>query len=478
MSKRYTQVPAMFTLNDCRIVLREQIGEPLRVLIISDAQVLATLTDAQLATLVPHPQLRLLALDDHHSVAFIPSLVSAAVLNAPAVALLQRLPMQQAQAASEIGALTALARLGLLTPSLAPPVPPDHAPLLAWLQVTSDCNLSCRYCYISRNTARMRVETAFQSVDALIRTAQSYGYSQIALKYAGGEPLLALDLVEQVHRYACERAAFAGIDLQASLLTNGVLLTKTTVAHLRTLQVSLTISLDGLDNAHDAQRPTRAGGPSATQVRAGLMCALEGGMHPTVTVVASVESLPVLPELADWLLAHQIPFTMSFPRERYAGPVAVETCNQLIAGMREVYATVARHPPPWSVLGALLDQADLSHPHSRACPAGQHYIVISPDGRLRSCQMLHDQPHGSISSPDPLQLVREGPERAIFPTVDVRPICHTCEWRSWCSGGCPVASYQATGRIDQPSPYCAVYTALYPDLLQLEGRRLLYWYSH
>jgi uncharacterized protein len=41
-----------------------------------------------------------------------------------------------------------------------------------------------------------------------------------------------------------------------------------------------------------------------------------------------------------------------------------------------------------------------------------------------------------------------------------------------------VATYRATGRYDVQSPNCAIYQALYPELLRLEGQRLLHWFTH
>lgn len=46
-------------------------------------------------------------------------------------------------------------------------------------------------------------------------------------------------------------------------------------------------------------------------------------------------------------------------------------------------------------------------------------------------------------------------------------------WRYWCAGGCPVATFAATGRYDVKSPNCGIYKAIYPEALKLEGLRLL-----
>jgi uncharacterized protein len=57
--------------------------------------------------------------------------------------------------------------------------------------------------------------------------------------------------------------------------------------------------------------------------------------------------------------------------------------------------------------------------------------------------------------------------------VDEKEGCRDCTWRYWCSGGCPVATFRATGRYDIKSPNCAIYKAIYPEALRLEGLRLL-----
>ncbi len=43
----------------------------------------------------------------------------------------------------------------------------------------------------------------------------------------------------------------------------------------------------------------------------------------------------------------------------------------------------------------------------------------------------------------------------------------------WCAGGCPALTYRVTGRFDVRSPNCRIYQALFPEVLRLEGLRLL-----
>ena len=57
--------------------------------------------------------------------------------------------------------------------------------------------------------------------------------------------------------------------------------------------------------------------------------------------------------------------------------------------------------------------------------------------------------------------------------VEQKVHCSRCVFRSYCAGGCPLEAYRYSGRWDAPSPNCAIYQALIPAALRLEGLRLL-----
>ena len=79
----------------------------------------------------------------------------------------------------------------------------------------------------------------------------------------------------------------------------------------------------------------------------------------------------------------------------------------------------------------------------------------------------------TIHDPDPLARVRESSDGIRNLPVDDKAECRDCQWRYWCAGGCPLTAYHATGRYDAKSPNCAIYRALYPEVIRLEGLRLL-----
>jgi uncharacterized protein len=129
--------------------------------------------------------------------------------------------------------------------------------------------------------------------------------------------------------------------------------------------------------------------------------------------------------------------------------------------------------PRRSLVGGLLDRVQLGYPHTLPCGAGESYVVIDCEGRISMCQMEMDREVGSIWNNDPLLAVRSSESGFHNLEVEAKSECSTCPWRYWCAGGCPLLAYRSTKRNDARSPYCEVYRALLPEILRLEGLRLL-----
>jgi uncharacterized protein len=133
--------------------------------------------------------------------------------------------------------------------------------------------------------------------------------------------------------------------------------------------------------------------------------------------------------------------------------------------------------PRHSLLASLVDRANLSIPHNRTCGVGQNYLVFNHRGQISQCQMTMDDVLADVCDPEPLLSLCAPQNGIVNMSVDEKGECRECEWRYWCAGGCPVQAYRFTGRYDAKSPYCNIYKALYPEVIRLEGLRLLK-YAH
>lgn len=355
----------------------------------------------------------------------------------------------------------------------APTAQPDT--LTAWVHVTNACNLECPYCYVRKSGAKMSLETGRTAIDALLHTARRNGFTALKLKYAGGEAALHYRMVQHLHTYACEQAECAGIALRAVVLSNGTVMPPAFVDWLASSGVRLMLSVDGVGADHDAQRPWKGGG-------AGAFAALERnlaerllprGIRPDICVTITGRNAHTAQGAVRWALGHRLPFSLNFYREHDHAAKHAELRyeeQQIIAGMLAAYAAIEADLPDYPILDGLLDRVQ-AQSHGHTCGVGRNYVVITHTGQVAQCQMALDQSQPFAADSDLIPLVAAGTIHNI--SVDEKEGCRDCAWRYRCSGGCPIVTLRATGRIDIKSPNCAIYRTLLPAALRVEGLRVL-----
>lgn len=124
-----------------------------------------------------------------------------------------------------------------------PLVPPEHV----YFSLTNRCCLSCIMCDIRKFPSRQEDELSTEQVKKIILQIKNLGVKHLI--FSGGEPLLREDLVELV-RFSTEN----GIPW-VDVITNGVLCDDHIVQELIRAGLNhVTVSLDGVDQVHDAIR--------------------------------------------------------------------------------------------------------------------------------------------------------------------------------------------------------------------------------
>lgn len=371
--------------------------------------------------------------------------------------------------------LRAFVKSGLLT-TPERERPQGNETLSAWLHVTDRCNLRCSYCYLPHVREDMSSETGHAAIDAIFRSAVANGFKQVKLKYAGGEPLLRFALVEELHTCAQQLAERNGIELEGVVLSNGTLLTTEIVGTLKSLGLRLMISLDGLGQYHDSHRPYAGGRGSFADVAEAVDLALAHGLTPNISVTVSSRTAEGLPEIMAWILDRDLPFSLNFYRENEFSASNEDMRldeQKIISGMLAAFKVIEENLPRRPFLGGIIDRANLSVSHTHTCGVGQNYLVFDQNGKVAKCQMHIRKPVTDVHAEDPLALIRADQIGIQNLPVMEKEGCKTCEWKHWCTGGCPLATHRATGRYDVKSPNCNIYKALFPEALRLEGLRLL-----
>ena len=348
--------------------------------------------------------------------------------------------------------------------------------LTAWLHVTNACNLDCPYCYIRKTREAMSADIGQQAVEAVFRSAIAHGFQRVKLKYAGGEATLNFHLVLRLHQYAQRLANQYDLELDGVVLSNGVALSSQMIEELKRHQIRLMISLDGVGEQHDIQRPFVNGRGSFAQVERTLDRLAAHDFIPSISITVSNRNLSGLPEVVDYVLERELPFTINFYRENECSASFADLSyqeDQIISAMKAAFTVIEANLPPYSLLGTLVDRARLDVPHDRPCGVGGSYMVINHRGGVGKCHMEMERTITDVSTTDPLQLIRADQMGLQNPSVEEKEGCRDCTWRYWCAGGCPALTYRVTGRFDVKSPNCRIYKALFPEVLRLEALRLL-----
>lgn len=153
-------------------------------------------------------------------------------------------------------------------------------------QVTEDCNLKCTYCYqTNKRKTMMTSEVGRAIVDYLFRlydenNPEAFINQQtqvIILDFIGGEPFLNIELITEIVDYfwsqAILRRSIWAETFRISMATNGLLYFEPKVQEFIKKYInhlSLSISIDGDKNVHDACRLDHAGNGSFDRAVAAL----------------------------------------------------------------------------------------------------------------------------------------------------------------------------------------------------------------
>jgi uncharacterized protein len=372
--------------------------------------------------------------------------------------------------------LEKLIQLGVLTPNKDNPPTSEAAIILsAWLHITDHCNLRCDYCYLPHDKINMSLEIGKASIDSIFRSALKYNYKKVKIKFAGGEATLYLTLVTQLQQYAKTLSQQYAIEFDGVILSNGTALTHKAIQTILDAELRLMVSLDGIDEIQNRSRIYTSGKSTVHKVKENIEKCLRQGLIPDISVTISNKNVKGLPQLTEWLLLNNLPFSFNFYRENN---LAKDTINlkleekNIIAALLASYKVIENNLPKRSLLGSLADRVNLSARHLRTCAVGRSYLVFDPKGQVSKCQM-QSKAVTTYAAADPLSYIRNDQVGIQNISVEDKTGCKDCEWKYWCTGGCSLETKQKTGRYDVKSPNCKIYKAILPEVLRLEGLRLL-----
>ena len=123
------------------------------------------------------------------------------------------------------------------------------------LNLTDNCNLACRYCFVEQHPHYMTYDIAKQAVDFIISNREKKNSKEKCyLNFFGGEPMLMWDeIIVPLTNYIRNN----NLPINLAMTTNGTLLDEEKIQFLKNNKIFILLSLDGDSQTQNYNRPCR-----------------------------------------------------------------------------------------------------------------------------------------------------------------------------------------------------------------------------
>jgi uncharacterized protein len=289
----------------------------------------------------------------------------------------------------------------------------------------------------------MTWETAQRAVELLMRDAVPK--ARVNLSFLGGEPLANRPVLRAATAYAADLANTKGLEISFSITTNGTLVIEEDAEFFEKHGFAVTVSVDGLREEHDRQRPFKGGGGSFDRVmeRAQLLLREQKRMQVSVRATVTPGNLRLKDSLEHFLGMgfHSVGFSPVLRSPTGCGEFATPDLANLLEAMVECGIEFERRLIRGeryafsNIVNALREIHRGTH-RPYPCGAGAGYFGVSADGELAACHRFvgdHDGVMGSLGA----GVDRERQNRWLAERhVHSQSPCKDCWARYLCGGGC------------------------------------------
>jgi len=307
------------------------------------------------------------------------------------------------------------------------------------LNMTSNCNLRCIYCYAEERTKNnentLNLNQYFNLIDEIAEVS-----SNVTITFTGGEPLLN-PYTLKVAKYCKQKK------LNTFLLTNGTLINSTNVGDIIKYFDTIRISIDGATALTHNQCRGNGSYQKATEA---IRLLEEKGKPPLIAMTVTSTNKHEIKQLSD-----QYGDRLTFQPLYNVGRAK---CHKLGISGTEYYEALTSAPnvEPYGQLTKKL--MTMRKKGVERCAIAEGEISISPSGEVFPCHMLHVDKFcaGTIKKQKFSDIYYTSEVLKYIRTLSVnsKPTCINCPIRLLCAGGCWARSYYANGDINEVDDFC------------------------
>ncbi len=157
------------------------------------------------------------------------------------------------------------------------------------------CNLRCIHCYAHATAKEDPDILSTDEAKAMIDGCADFGCP--VMLFSGGEPLMRADLFDLMKHAS-------NLGMRTTLSTNGILLTREIARELKSYKMGYVgISLDGMEETHDAFRRSRGAWQKALR---GLENCREEGLRTGLRITLTKHNYREVPNIFDLLVEREI----------------------------------------------------------------------------------------------------------------------------------------------------------------------------
>ncbi len=350
----------------------------------------------------------------------------------------------------------------------------DGANLAININLTAFCNLGCTYCFADGGDyGRIKGMLESDTVNDILAFAKAHvtPSQTVRFEFFGGEPLLNFQRIQELCEGAAKIERETGIHFVHRISTNLTVLPEGTLELFANHQFIVSVSIDGDQETHDRNRPTKGGKGSWSRIMEN--CRAVRAASDDVTLVARMTVVGGRPALRDnvrllWQL-NLFDYFQIYPGVVPASrsdildngqaaasgkskTMSVDFLSQLadfVADYRSLYVPNNRFK---GVLEyeRIVDMVLQGKTALSFCSGGRNYFTFSPDHSIMPCHRLVGDTSFQVGTSGE-GLSGKGLDAWRLP-IDDHPVCSQCWVRYICGGGCKQENFQATGDMNNPSP--------------------------
>ncbi|SCL91866.1 radical SAM/SPASM domain-containing protein [Sporanaerobacter sp. PP17-6a] len=305
------------------------------------------------------------------------------------------------------------------------------------IAVTMDCNMACPYCYERHDKTNMTIDVADKIVDNVKNNIKDKKFLDIC--WYGGEPLLALDIVEYMSEKLIKICEDNDVPYYSFIVTNGLKLNRETAELLKNkCKVSgAQVTIDGLEETHNKRRISLDKNINSFNTIVNNIDSIKDFFKVSIRVNVDKDNSNEIDKLLDYFL-----YEMNWKDEKNVNTYIARVEDKNRCSLASCYSVLDFNKIEQNFVDKLFELNRKSiknfYPRSMAiaCGAQQLYgAVIDPHGNYYKCWEEVGIDKYKVGSVGKTSRINKNFLKYIY--MDIPDECRECKYLSLCNGGCP-----------------------------------------